>query len=81
MTLQEAKQLLEDKYNQAKNNPQIDDAVSWALYRTWCISKRKEKAKDKVLYQGCKWCADRHECPDAFTLVSVKCNGYYKGGE
>lgn len=20
-------------------------------------------------------------CPDAFTLVSVKCNGYYKGGE
>lgn len=61
MTLEEAMSQLKEKYEQVRSNPQIDDPVSWALYRTWCISKRKKKSgRPGGLYQGCKWCVDRH---------------------
>lgn len=47
MTLDEAMAMLREKYNQVKDNPQIGDAVSWALYRTWCVSKRKKKRREE----------------------------------
>ena len=78
MTLDEAMAMLREKYNQVKDNPQIDDAVSWALYRTWCVSKRKKK-KGVLLYQGCRRCADRDGCPDAFTEVAIHCGAYGRG--
>lgn len=41
--MEEAKKILQDKYDQAKDNPNITDPVEWALYRTWQIVKRRNR--------------------------------------
>ncbi len=48
MKIGKAIEVLMEKYNQAKDNPQINDPVAWALYRTWRIAdKDKDKLKRK----------------------------------
>lgn len=32
-----------EKYEQVKGNPQINDPVAWALYRTWRIADGEKK--------------------------------------
>ena len=43
MQLIKAIEILKQKYDQAKDNPQINDPVAWALYRTWQIADRDRK--------------------------------------
>ena len=43
MTIEEAIEVLKRKYEQVKDNPQINDPVTWALYRTWRISDGEKK--------------------------------------
>lgn len=47
MTLEQAIEILKDKYDQAKDNPQIYDPVGWALYRTWQIVDKNRKKSPK----------------------------------
>ena len=43
MTLDEAIIILKDKYKQAEGNPQITDPLSWAIFRTFQIVKKRRK--------------------------------------
>lgn len=43
MQLIKAIEILKQKYDQAKDNPQINDPVAWTLYRTWQIADRDRK--------------------------------------
>lgn len=46
MTLEKAIEMLNRKYEQAKDNPQINDPVAWALYRAWRIADREKKRNE-----------------------------------
>lgn len=47
MKLIKAIEILQEKYKQAKGNPQIIDPVAWALYRTWRIADGERKKSSK----------------------------------
>lgn len=43
MKLEKAIEVLKEKYEQVKENPQINDPVAWSLYRTWRIADGEKK--------------------------------------
>lgn len=43
MDLEKAIEILKEKYEQVKDNSQINDPVAWALYRTWSIADNERK--------------------------------------
>ena len=47
MKLDDAIKLLKEKYRIAKENPQISDALSYALYKTWREVDNKHKQRRK----------------------------------
>ena len=59
MKIEKAIEVLMEKYNQAKDNPQIDDPVAWALYRAWRIA---DKDKDKLKREKPKGADDDKKC-------------------